>query len=353
MCWSRNAVQESPRRIDMSVRILMVEDFEPFRRLIRSTLGKTRDLQVICEVADGLEAVQKAEELHPDLILLDVGLPRLNGIEAARRICRVAPKSKILFLSQESSADVVQEALSFGAGYVIKARAESELAAAVEAVIQGRRFVSSGLSGHTLTRATDAQGPALCHKKALPSLVSRRAEITRSHEAQFYSDDAAFLVGFTCFIDAALKAGNAVIVVATEPHQKGLLQRLQAQGLNIGAAIEQGRYLPLDVAETLSTFMVNDLPDPVRFLRVAGDLVAAAAKTATGEHPRVAACGECAPILWAQGNADAAIQLEHLWDEIASTCNVDILCGYVLKSFQREEGSYIYASICAEHSAVY
>jgi DNA-binding NarL/FixJ family response regulator len=338
----------------MSVRILVVEDFEPFRRLIRSTLGKTRDLQVICEVADGLEAVQKAEELHPDLILLDIGLPRLNGIEAARRICRVAPKSKILFLSQESSADVVQEALGFGAwGYVIKTRAGSELAAAVEAVIQGRRFVSGGLSGHTLTRATDAQGTALCHKKALPSLVSRRAEITRSHEAQFYSDDAAFLVGFTCFIDAALKAGNAVIVVATEPHQKSLLQRLQAQGLNIGAAIEQGRYLPLDVAETLSTFMVNDLPDPVRFMKVAGDLVAAAAKTAKGEDPRVAACGECAPILWAQGNADAAIQLEHLWDEIANTCNVDILCGYVLKSFQREAESHIYTSICAEHSAVY
>jgi DNA-binding NarL/FixJ family response regulator len=343
MCWSRNAEQESPGGIDMSMRILVVEDFEPFRRLIRSTLGKMRDLQVICEVADGLEAVQKAEELYPDLILLDIGLPRLNGIEAARRICSVAPKSKILFLSQESSADVVQEALSLGAwGYVIKTRAGSELAAAVEAVIQGRRFVSSGLSGHTLTRATDVQGPALFH-----------AESTRSHEAQFYSDDAAFLVGFTCFIDAALKAGNAVIVVATEPHQKGLLQRLQAQGLNIGDAVEQGRYLPLDVAETLSTFMVNHLPDPVRFLKVAGDLVAAAAKTAKGEHPRVAACGECAPTLWAQGNADAAIQLEHLWDEIANTCNVDILCGYVLHGFQREEESHIYASICAEHSAVY
>ena len=122
--------------------------------------------------------------------------------------------------------------------------------------------------------------------------------------------------------------------------------------LNIDVAIEQGSCIPLDVAETLSTFMVNDLPDPVRFLKVAGDLVAAAAKAATGEHPRVAACGECAPTLWAQGKADAAVQLEHLWDEIARTCNMDILCGYVLDSFQRQQENHIYERICAEHSAV-
>jgi len=122
--------------------------------------------------------------------------------------------------------------------------------------------------------------------------------------------------------------------------------------LNVGAAIEQGSYIPLDVADTLLTFMVNDLPDRERFLRVAGDLVTEAAKASKGQPPRVAACGECAPVLWAQGKADAAIQLEHLWDEIAKTCDVDILCGYVLSSFQRQQETHIYERICAEHSAV-
>jgi len=98
--------------------------------------------------------------------------------------------------------------------------------------------------------------------------------------------------------------------------------------------------------------MVNDLPDPVRFFKAAGDLLVAAAKAAKGENPRVAACGECAHTLWAEGKADAAIRLEHLWDEVARTCNVDILCGYVLKSSQREQESHIYERICAEHSAV-
>jgi hypothetical protein len=87
-------------------------------------------------------------------------------------------------------------------------------------------------------------------------------------------------------------------------------------------------------------------------MKVAGDLMVAAAKAAKGKRPRVAACGECAPILWAQGKADAAIRLEHLWDEVAKTYDVDILCGYVLKSFQREQESHIYEKICAEHSVV-
>ena len=131
-----------------SVRVLVVEDFEPFRQFIRSMLQNRREFQVICEVSDGPEAVQKAEELHPDLILLDIGLPTLNGIEAARRIRRVAPKSRILFLTQESSSDVVQEALSLGAaGYVLKIQAGSDLLAAMDAVLQGKQFVSSGVAG--------------------------------------------------------------------------------------------------------------------------------------------------------------------------------------------------------------
>ena len=132
-------------------RVLVVEDSEPFRRFVRSTLGTKQGLQIVCEVTDGLEAVQKAKELQPDLILLDIGLPSLNGIDAARRIRNVAPQSKIIFLSQESSADVAQEAVALGAlGYVVKANAGRELLASVDAVLQGRRFISAGLSGDVL-----------------------------------------------------------------------------------------------------------------------------------------------------------------------------------------------------------
>jgi DNA-binding NarL/FixJ family response regulator len=127
-----------------SVCVLVVEDFVAFRQVISSILSKRRDLRIVGEVSDGLEAVQKAEELRPDLILLDIGLPRLNGIEAARQIRKRAPESKILFLSQESSADVVEEALSLGAlGYVVKAHVGSDLLVAVDAVSLGKQFVST------------------------------------------------------------------------------------------------------------------------------------------------------------------------------------------------------------------
>jgi DNA-binding NarL/FixJ family response regulator len=132
---------ENPR---LSVRVLVVDDYEPFRRFVSSMLGTRPELQVICEASNGLEAVQKAEELQPDLIVLDIGLPTLNGIEAAKRIHRVVPRAKILFVTQNNDADVVRVALCNGArGYVLKLDANKELLHAVEAVLQGDRFVST------------------------------------------------------------------------------------------------------------------------------------------------------------------------------------------------------------------
>ena len=118
-----------------------------FQRYVASILQKQPELQIICNVSDGLEAIQKAEELQPDLILLDVGLPSLNGIEVARQIRKVSPKSKILFVSQESSADVVQGALGTGAqGYVVKSDAKRELLDGVNAVLRGEQFVGNRFS---------------------------------------------------------------------------------------------------------------------------------------------------------------------------------------------------------------
>jgi DNA-binding NarL/FixJ family response regulator len=123
---------------------MVVDDFQPFRRFICSKLRQKPEVQVIWEVSDGLEAVQRAEELKPDLILLDIGLATLNGIEAARRIRGLVPESKIIFLTLESSADVVQEGMRLGAwGYVFKAHAESDLLQALDVVLSGKRFVSS------------------------------------------------------------------------------------------------------------------------------------------------------------------------------------------------------------------
>jgi DNA-binding NarL/FixJ family response regulator len=128
------------------VRVLLVDDFEPFRRSLCAVLQARADLQVVAEVSDGLQAVQKAQELQPDLILLDIGLPTLNGITAAHRISRLVPRATIIYVSQESDPDIVAEALSNGVkAYVHKQNASADLLPAIEAALRGDRFVGSGL----------------------------------------------------------------------------------------------------------------------------------------------------------------------------------------------------------------
>lgn len=136
------------------VRIVLAEDFAPYRTLVASLLGKNPEFQVIGEASDGLEVLRKAEELRPDLIFMDIGLPELNGLEAARSVLRFNPTAKIVFLTQETDSDVVREALTLGAlGYMLKQEAEAELPAAITAVLQGRCFIGRGLSANGFASA--------------------------------------------------------------------------------------------------------------------------------------------------------------------------------------------------------
>lgn len=296
-------------------RILIVDDFEAFRRLICSLLQERADLQVT-QASDGLEALRRAEELQPDMILLDIGLPKMSGIEVARRVASLAPGAKILFLSIESDTDLVREALTLGAGYIHKPRVQSDLLPAIEGVLKGERFVSKGLESIEDTEAHHRHEILLCH------------------------DDAAILESFTHFIAAALNAGNAAIVLATASHRESLLQQLRAQGVQIDAAIQQGTYISLDA---------NESPDPSEFLGAIRGLREAAA-LAGKKYPGVAFCGERAGRLWAEGKTDEAIQLEQLCDNLAKEQEVDILCVYPLAKGQ--DAVPVLDSIFAQHSAV-
>jgi len=338
-----------------SVRILVVDDFEPFRRLVCSILQNKLELTTIVEASNGVDAIELARVLQPDLILLNIGLPKLDGIEAARRIRELAPRSKILFVSQESSLDFVHAAFTAGAsGYVVKMDAGSELPTAVRTVLRGEKFVGSRFEGRVFTEAlAERTFGGSRGNKVLRLPQKQNLEGPHRHEAGFYSDDASLLDDLTQFIGTALKAGNAAIVVATESHRKSLLPRLQAHGVDIATAIEQGRYISMDAAETLSTFMINGLPDPVRFLNLFGNLIETAADGAKGGQVRIAVFGECVHFLWAQGNTEGAMQVEALANQIARSYDVDILCGYFLGSVQGGMGSEIFKRICTAHSAVH
>jgi DNA-binding NarL/FixJ family response regulator len=127
-------------------RIMVVDDFKDWRRKVCSILGQHQELLIVGEASDGTEAIQKAAELQPDLIMLDIGLPKLDGIQTALQISALCPVSKILFLSQDNDAGTVRAALGTGAlGYVHKLSAGAELLSAVAAVLEDRRFVSTGI----------------------------------------------------------------------------------------------------------------------------------------------------------------------------------------------------------------
>ena len=310
------------------LKILVVEDFEEFRRFLCSLLQLRTEYQV--ELAlDGLEAVQRAEQLQPDLILMDIGLPNLNGIEAARRIRTLARSAKILFVSSECDLDVVSEALSLGAGYIHKPRVQSDLLLAIETVLNGEQFVSRDLG------------------------LNGRANAPRRHDVQFCSDDSALVEGFARFVATALEARSAAIVLATKSHRENLIQRLKAEGFDIDGAMQQGTYISLDAAEMLSTVMTRGVPDVGRFFKGLCRLIESAAEAAKKEHPRIAICGECVGLLCALGNATAAIQLEKAGNDLIQKFNVDILCAYQLSSFQAGEDSPAYQAICAEHTSVH
>jgi DNA-binding NarL/FixJ family response regulator len=305
-------------------RILIVEDYEPFRRFLATELERRADCRIVGQASDGIDAVQKVKDLQPDMILLDIGLPGLNGIQVAKAASNLAAHAKLLFVSQECGTDMVREALrSGGHAYIHKPYADSDLPAAIEAVLAGKRFVS-------------------------PSLPFRPHTDAHRHDVVICSNDGVLLDALTPYTATALEAGEAVIVLVNPSHRNGLLERLRAQGLDIGADIEQGALVLWDVRDALKTFMVNDWPDAVRFSTVLDELIARAAQGTAGERRRVVACGECAPTLWADGKVEAAIHVEHLWNQTTRSYGVDTLCVYPSlpddSSFKR---------LCAEHTAVY
>ncbi len=132
----------------MSVtQILLVEDFVPWQHFISMRLESEIDLQVISIAADGLEAVHKAKELQPDLVLMDLSLPGMNGIEATRQIRILSPGARILFLSEHADSNLIQAALDAGAcGYILKSDSGADLILGIRAVLLGQQFVSRSLA---------------------------------------------------------------------------------------------------------------------------------------------------------------------------------------------------------------
>jgi DNA-binding NarL/FixJ family response regulator len=310
-------------------RILVVEDHLPVRQFICSTLNEREDFQIVAETGDGLDALAQATALQPDVVVLDVGLPKLNGLDAARQILQAVPHCRILFLSLESSSAIVQEALSAGAvGYVHKLYTARDLLNAIDAICRGEQFVSAEL--------VPAQG----------------LNFNPRHEVQFYSDDAVCVERIARFIIPALTSGNGAIVIVTRPHAEQLERRLHQQRIDLAAAAQNGSYVSLDASETVAGVMVSGVPDREAFRNGLENLVETVSRATKAENPRVSIVGECAGLLCEDGNTQAALQLEKTGNELLKTHNVEILCVYNRRIFDAEEKDRAFMRICNEHSAV-
>jgi signal transduction histidine kinase len=168
------------------------------------------------------------------------------------------------------------------------------------------------------------------------------------HFVQFYEGDAFLLNSLAEYIGAAIKAGEAAIVVATKAHREELEARLRNNGLGVSAALECGQLVLHDAAETLSQFMVRDSPDPALFAEIIGNIIVQAAKG----RPRIRIYGEMVALLWAEGNYDAAIRLEELWNDLQSKHSFALFCAYPMHGFSGDGLGQRLSNVCTNHSRV-
>jgi DNA-binding NarL/FixJ family response regulator len=319
-------------------RVLVVEDHETWRRHLCSVIGETRQWEAIGTASHGFEAIQKAEALKPDLILLDIGLPDLDGLEVAQRIITDNPGSKILFVSEHQSADVVGAALGTGArGYINKSEAGRELLPAMSAIVQGSWFVGAKFGGRFFDEATDTAA----------------ARELRRHEAGLYPDEASLLDDCARFAQSALRSGTSLIAVSPESRREPVERRLRTRGIDVGRALRAGKYRVLEVPATLSTFVVDGRLDEARFWKMASAVVVEAAQATGGHRGRVALYSDCAATLLRNGMVEVAISLEQVADELARTFDLDVFCPYLVGDLHCEDDDNpVFQTICAAHSEV-
>ena len=168
------------------------------------------------------------------------------------------------------------------------------------------------------------------------------------HFVQFYESDGFLVDSVSGFVRAALSEGQASLIVATPDHRNAIQRTLAASGIDLSDAIESGRYVVLDAAETLSKFMLNGSPDPRRFIEAFGGIIS---QLAQGGR-RIHAFGEMVALLWADGDRDAAVRLEELWNELRKTHRFALFCAYPIVDFGDEGDAVPFHGICKSHSRV-
>ena len=190
----------------MPTRIVLADDHALVRQGIKSLLER-EGMQVIAEAGDGQEAVRHAESLNPDIVVMDIGMPTLNGMDAARELGRCCPKTKPILLTQHDEDQYVSEALDAGVkGYVLKSQVASDLLLAIHQVLKGQVYLSPGISGAVMAAYRSKS------RRPADPLTARERQVLQLIAEGKSTKDIASLLG--------------VSVKTAESHRSRLMQKL-------------------------------------------------------------------------------------------------------------------------------
>jgi DNA-binding NarL/FixJ family response regulator len=317
-------------------RVIVVDDHRPWRRNVRGLLDFAPGWEIVADTDNGADAIRLAVATAPDLVLLDVDLPRTTGLEAARRILAQAPATRILFVSGHRSWDIIEAAFDAGGrGYVFKMHAGGELLPAMNAVLEGRRFISARLLGRAGEDHASRGDRERCHR----------------HDLGLYSHPTLMLEDFADFAGDALQAGHAVVAVTLAERREELHRRLRAR-VDVDRAEKGGQYRWTDATAFVDSMLLDGRVDEARFWRVATAVIMQAARRSRRDPPRLSACGEGVGVLFGRGRPDLSVGLERLWDELSAAFNVDTHCGYLVPSSHHRPSARPLDDIRAVHTSI-
>ena len=318
-----------------SVEVLIVDDHELLRRTIRSFLETHPDYHVCGEASDGTEAIEKVRQLHPDLVLMDINMPRMDGLEATRIIRSEAPNCDVVIVTQNDMAIAREQARSVNAkGAVAKCNLTRDLLP----IMRGVKMENN--SSFDTTKDLASQGEPWC------GLLNGAAP--RDHIVQLYQDQQ-FLNRAVCrFAAAAIANGEGVILVPTVAHWDAFRPRLESEGVDVKAAEKRGQLTVVDADNLLPTFMRDGMPDSPVFLGLAQSVVSQA--RGDGRYPKVRWWGEMVNILWERGDVAASMQLEDQFDQLAYEQDIAIFCSFLMDNFDGDVHARMLPRLGENHS---